>query len=223
MRVDNKMNRASSKRRRFAASIIDTVMFPIRALFMGTKGRFGLSSLKEERMRIVANYCKGRVLDVGVGPGNLFIKEFIGEKNGVGIDVFPYEGVSNVVEDMTNIPFKDSSFDTITLIAVGGHIPKSKRKAEFSEFSRLLKPGGLLIMTEGEPVTQFLVHKWEHFYCGLQGKLDMDTERGMDEREEYCMPRAELLSYLNTPPLRLKMRKHFMWRLNNVYIAKVRK
>jgi perosamine synthetase len=200
-------------------STIDAVTFPIRALFMGTEGNFGLSSLREERMRIVAKYCEGRVLDVGCGQGNLFIKEFIGEKNGVGIDVFPYEGVTNIVEDMTNMPFKDSSFDTITLIAVGGHIPKPKRKAEFREFSRLLKPGGLLIMTEGEPVTQFLTHKWRHFYCGLQGKLDMDSERGMDEEEQYCMPRAELLSYLNTPPLRFKMRKHFMWGLNNVYVA----
>jgi SAM-dependent methyltransferase len=200
-------------------STIDAVTFPIRALFMGTEGNFGLSSLREERMRIVAKYCEGRVLDVGCGQGNLFIKEFIGEKNGVGIDVFPYEGVTNIVEDMTNMPFEDSSFDTITLIAVGGHIPKPKRKAEFKEFSRLLMPGGLLIMTEGEPVSQFLTHKWRHFYCGLQGKLDMDSERGMDEEEQYCMPRAELLSYLNMPPLRFKMRKHFMWGLNNVYVA----
>jgi len=47
----------------------------------------------------------------------------------------------------------------------------------------------------------------------------MDSERGMDEEEEYCMPMQELLSYLNTPPLKFKKRKRFMWGLNNIYIA----
>jgi len=144
--------------------IADSLSFPIRALFMATEGKFKLSSLREERMRMVARYCQGRVLDVGCGPGNLFIKDFIGDKNGIGIDVFPYQGVSNVISDMTKLPFEDSSFDTVTLIAVGGHISKSKRKAEFVEFARVLRLGGFLIMTEGEPLTQFLSHKWRKFF-----------------------------------------------------------
>jgi SAM-dependent methyltransferase len=199
--------------------VIDAITFPIRALFMIDDGKFGLSSLREERMRAVAPFCAGRVLDIGCGPGNIFIKEYIGVENGVGIDVFPYDGVENVIEDMVNLPFDDCSFDTVTLIAVGGHIPKSKRAAEFEEFARVLKAGGLLVMTEGEPITQLLLHKWASFYFSLQGELDMDSERGMEEEEEYCMPREELLSYLNTPPLKLVKRKRFMWGLNNVYLA----
>jgi SAM-dependent methyltransferase len=199
--------------------IIDRITFPIRALFMATEGKFGLSSLREERMRMVARYCRGRVLDVGCGPGNLFIKNVIGEKNGMGIDVFPYEGVLNVIPDLTRLPFENSSFETLTLIAVGGHIPRSKRTAEFAEFARVLRPGGNLVMTEGEPITQFLSHKWREFFEGLQGKKDMDSERGMDEEEEYCMCRQELLSYLNTAPLKFIKRKRFMWGLNNIYIA----
>ena len=177
--------------------IADFIFFPIRALFFHEEGKFGLSSLREQRMRMVAQYCKGKVLDVGCGPGNVFIERFIGKTHGVGIDVFPYEGVEFVSDDLTKLPFEDRSFDTVTLIAVGGHIPKSKRMAEFREFARLLKPNGLLIMTEGEPVTQFIVHKWAHFYYGLFNKKDMDSQRGMEENEEYCMPRDELLSYLN--------------------------
>ncbi len=205
--------------RSIIGKIADVITFPIRALFMGTEGKLGLSSLREERMRTVAEYSRGQVLDIGCGPGNIFIKQYIGASNGTGIDLFSYEGVENVVEDMTNLPFEDYSFDTVTLIAVGGHIPKSKRSAEFNEFTRVLKPEGILIMTEGEPITQYLVHKWSHFYLGLQGKLDMDSERGMGEEEEYCMPREELLSHLNTPPLKLIKRRRFMWGLNNLYIA----
>lgn len=208
------------KRRPIIGKIADVIAFPIRALFMETEGKFGLSSLRSERMRIVAQYCTGRVLDIGCGPGNIFIKQYIGDSDGTGIDLFPYVGVENVFEDMTNLPFKDCSFDTLTLIAVGGHIPKSKRSAEFCEFARLLKPGGILIMTEGEPITQYLVHKWSNFYLRLQGKLDMDSERGMEEEEEYCMPRKELLSYLNSPPLKFVKRHRFMLGLNNVYIAR---
>lgn len=210
------MSKSYSKLTRIA----DSITFPFRALFMGEEGRFGLSSLTEERMRFVAPFCKGKTLDVGCGPHNLFIRDFIGYHRGVGIDIFPYPGVENIVKDMRHIPFKDSSFDTITLIAVGGHIPQEYRKDEFKEFSRLLKKGGLLMVTEGEMITQWLGHKWWDFYNKITGKKTMDTVRGMQEGEQYCIPRKELLSYLNTSPLKFIKRKRFMWCLNNVYIAK---
>jgi ubiquinone/menaquinone biosynthesis C-methylase UbiE len=123
------------------------------------------------------------------------------------------------MEDVADIPFPDASFDTITLIAVGGHIPRSKRQAEFHEFGRLLKVGGHLLMTEGEPITQFILHQWSFIYYALQGKKDMDTERGMHEEEDYSMPKTEIYTYLNTPPLKLTKRVRFMWGLNNIYIA----
>ncbi|MCC6747310.1 MAG: class I SAM-dependent methyltransferase [Deltaproteobacteria bacterium] len=197
----------------------DTLAFPLRALLLLTESRWGLSSLREERMRVVASVCRGRVLDVGCGPGNLFVREFLGDAQGIGIDVFPYEGVDNVVDDVMRLPFADESFDTVTLIAVGGHIPRKQRTAEFAEFARVLRTGGRLVMTEGEPVTQFLVHQWVHLYEAARGRKDMDSERGMDEDEEFCMPLREIRLYLNTPPLRLVQRRRFMWGLNNVYVA----
>jgi SAM-dependent methyltransferase len=200
-------------------NIINAITFPLRALFLHEEGRFGLMSLREERMQMVARFCTGRVLDVGCGPHNLFIKNYIGLEHGTGVDIFPYEGVEQVVDDMAALPFAGESFDTVTLIAVGGHIPKSKREAEFREFARVLKPGGKLIMTEGEPITQYILHKWVALYFLLQNKRDLDSERGMEEDEEYCMPTAEIMRYLNTPPLKFVLRKRFMWGLNNVYVA----
>lgn len=198
---------------------MDSLTLPVRALLMGPKGYFGLTSMRDERMWQVAQFCRGSVLDVGCGPGNLFIRRFIGADNGTGIDFFQYEGVEHVVEDPTHLPFPDASFDTLTLVAVGGHIPKHLRAQEFREFARVLKPGGRLVMTEGEPITQQLGHKWQHFYLGLQGKVDMDHERGMEEGEELCMPRTELLGYLNARPLRHALTRRFQWGLNNVYVA----
>ena len=132
-----------------------------------------------------------------------------------GIDVFPFDGVENVFEDISNLPFEDYSFNTVTLIAAGGHIPKSKRVNEFREIIRLLRPEGLLLMTEGEPLTQYLSHKWSDFYYRMQGWQDMYSERGMVEDEEYCMPRKELLTYLYMAPLKLTKKLRFMWGLNN--------
>jgi SAM-dependent methyltransferase len=202
-----------------AGNLADNLMFPVRALFMGPKGYFGLSSLREERMRMVAKYCQGRVLDVGCGPGNLFINQFIGSDRGTGIDFYPYTGIGMLVDDPLNLPFEDGVFDTVTLIAVGGHIPREKRAAEFQELARVLIRGGRLLMTEGEPVTQHLVHAWYRFYLGLQGKQDVDSERGMEDGEEYCMPRQEIFEYLNTSPLKTFLHEKFMWGLNNIYGA----
>tara|TARA_Y100001968_G_scaffold117996_1_gene107448 strand:- start:271 stop:837 length:567 start_codon:yes stop_codon:yes gene_type:complete len=184
-----------------------------------TEGALFLSSLREERMEVVAKFCRGYVLDIGCGPGNLFINNYIGHENGIGIDVYPYSGVENIYTDPSKLPFSDNTFDTITLIAVSGHIPKEKRISEFTEFTRILKKNGRLIFTSGEPITQYIVHKWGEFYFSILGQKDMDTERGMDHDEEYCMPHKEILKYLNTKPLQLVRHHRFMWNLNNVFIA----
>ena len=195
---------------------IDTLFLPLRILLLNKAAWLGLSTIREERMRQVAAFSRGQTLDIGCGPGNLFITHFIGPDHGVGVDVFNYDGVTNIVEDMARLPFDDASFDTVTLIAVGGHIPKDKRVAEFAEFARILKPGGRLIMTEGERITQTLFHKWTHI---ITLGHDMDSERGMEEEEEYAMPRKEIDRYLSTPPLTFVHHKRFMWGLNNVYVA----
>jgi ubiquinone/menaquinone biosynthesis C-methylase UbiE len=120
---------------------------------------------------------------------------------------------------MTALPFVDNTFDTVTLISVWGHIPQHVRVGEFAEIARVLKPGGRLIMTEGEPITQTVDHLWRHFSYELLGKKDMDSERGMEDDEQYCMPLKEIIGYLNTHPLQFSLRKKFMWGLNNIYIA----
>lgn len=199
---------------------MDNIFFPLRALFISEENRFGLTSLREERFELASKYSTGRVLDIGCGKDNLFIKNWTLNSNSVGIDVFSYDGVEQVHQDMTKLPYVDGSFDTVTLIAVGGHIPQNVRIDEFAEISRVLKPGGSLIFTEGEPITQTVGHLWRRFSYAMIGKKDMDSERGMEEDEQYCMPFEEIMGYLNTPPLKFIRRQKFMWGLNNLYIAK---
>lgn len=81
------------KRRTIPQKALDTVTFPLRALTLFHRDAIGLSSLATERFDYVARHVKGFCLDIGCGPGNRFIKEFCGD-NGVGIDVFPYDGLA---------------------------------------------------------------------------------------------------------------------------------
>jgi len=205
-------------RRSLAGRLLDWLFFPVRALFIPEHSRWCLSSLRDQRMRKVAEVAAGDTLDVGCGPGSVFTKYF--HAHSVGIDVHGYPGVEMVVPDMTRLPFEDGRFDTLVLIAVGGHIPKRVRKAQFREFARVLKPGGRLVMTEGEPITQTISHVYRSWVGRITGRKGMDDERGMEEEEEYCMPFVELMGYLNTPPFRCVGHRRFMWRLNNLYIAR---
>lgn len=200
--------------------IADNCFFPFRALFVPEENRFGLTSLREERFELVSRFSTGRVLDIGCGKNNLFVRNWANHPDSVGIDVYSYDGIEQVHQDMTNLPFSDSSFDSVTLIAVGGHIPQNSRVEEFADIARVLKPGGTLLMTEGEPVTQTVGHLWRHLSYALIGKKDMDSERGMEEDEQYCMPYEEIMGYLNTAPLRFEKQVKFMWGLNNLYLAK---
>jgi SAM-dependent methyltransferase len=175
-------------------------------------------SMEEERMSRVAKYCVGKVLDIGCGPHNRFIRYYY--NNGIGVDFYPYEGVENILEDPTRLPYENESFDTITLIAVGGHIPKRLRKIEFIEFSRILKKGGRFIMTKGEPITQFLHHQWVYFLDKVfKTKIDVDTERGMEADEEYSIKRREIMELFELSGLKFVKRERFQWGLNNVFVA----
>jgi len=201
--------------------IINAIIFPYRCLFKFQGFGSFIMSMEEERMLRVAKYCIGRVLDVGCGPHNKFIRNVY--SNGVGIDFFPYEGVEFVYDDPTKLPFDDASFDSISLIAVGGHIPKHLRKKEFSEFARILRQGGRLIMTEGELITQYLHHKWVFFYDKIFGtNIDVDSEREMEEGEEYCMSHNEILSLFAENGLTHMKTEKFQWGLNNVFVAEKR-
>ena len=201
--------------------IANTVLFPYRCLFRFHGFGSFILSMEEERMMRVAKYCRGKVLDVGCGPHNKFITHVY--TNGVGIDFFPYEGVDLIYKDPTNLPYDDESFDTISLIAVGGHIPKPLRELEFREFARILKHGGRFVMTEGEPITQFLHHKWVNFLDKIfKTNIDVDTERGMEEDEEYCMPHKEILLLFDQVGMNLLRRERFQWGLNNVFVAEKR-
>jgi ubiquinone/menaquinone biosynthesis C-methylase UbiE len=99
-----------------------------------------------------------RILDAGAGE--LKYKRLCEHLEYVSQDFAQYDGVGNrkglqtgtwdhkgidIISDITSIPEPDASFDAVMCVEVLEHLPNPQ--AAISEFSRLLKAGGLLILT----------------------------------------------------------------------------
>lgn len=157
----------------------DFIGFPLRAFLLTEKwqARLGLTTLLEERVRAVTQRLEGRVLDIGCGSNQL-IRAWRGAgRDGIGVDVFNFEG-ADMVTDTAALPFKAGEFDTVVMMANLNHIPADVRPKVLAEAYRVLKPGGKLVATMIDPVVGWFCHKltwWDY---------DQE-ERGMAEGEVY--------------------------------------
>ena len=117
-----------------------------------------------------------KILDAGAGE--LQYKEFCKHLEYISQDFGQYDGKGNneglqtekwayskldIVSDITNIPVPNSSFDVIMCIEVFEHIPKPIKAIK--EFSRILKRGGVLILTA--PVSSLTHFAPYYFYNGF--------------------------------------------------------
>jgi ubiquinone/menaquinone biosynthesis C-methylase UbiE len=115
---------------------------------------------------------QSRILDAGAGE--LKYKKFCQHLNYVGQDFAQYDGTGDgaglqtktwdqtrldIVSDITSIPEPDGSFDAVMCIEVLEHVPYPVDALR--ELSRLLHPGGYLIVTA--PFNS-LTHFAPHFY-----------------------------------------------------------
>jgi len=64
-----------------------------------------------------------------------------------GLDYGKSLGVKRMVQaDIAHVPFSDNSFDVLLSMDVLVHFPRGTEGQPFSEFVRVLKPGGLLVV-----------------------------------------------------------------------------
>lgn len=118
----------------------------------------------------------GRILDAGAGE--LKNKKFCKHLNYVSQDFCEYTGTGDghglqtgtwdtskidIVGDITEIPEPDQSFDAILCSEVLEHVPEPIKVMK--EFSRLCKPGGVLILTA--PFVSWVHFAPYHFHSGF--------------------------------------------------------
>jgi SAM-dependent methyltransferase len=106
----------------------------------------------EEKMR------NGRILDVGCGFFPFFLstiefKEKYGLDKAIDKEKFPNKNIKltelNLEEE--KIPYQDNYFDTIVMLAVFEHIGPESLNFVLKEIHRVLKKGGIFILTTPSP------------------------------------------------------------------------
>lgn len=202
-------------------SVLNFVAFPYRALVLNPNASADpLLCLRDERMIHVRRSVRGRVLDIGCGPENVFVSRYY--PNGLGVDVFQYPGLApEQIVDPVRLPFADASFDTVTLIANVNHIPQSKIRDEFREIGRVLKADGRLVITRIGTLVSFLTHNVVHLQSKLSSKYyDMDHERGLEDDERLSVPLAEINQLAASVGATLQARERIwtQWWLNEVLV-----
>ena len=101
-----------------------------------------------------------RVLDAGCGGGDPALAALAEERaRAVGLDFSGEQlrlaretapGAALVRGDMTALPFREGSFDAVVALHSLIHVPLEAHPTVLAGFARVLAPGGLLLLTEGE-------------------------------------------------------------------------
>lgn len=99
-----------------------------------------------------------RVLDAGCGQGTPVLAALTGAARAVGLDVSREQlelaadavpGAALVRGDVTRLPFRADSFGAATAYHSLIHVPLADHGTVLREFARVLRPGALLLVTEG--------------------------------------------------------------------------
>lgn len=154
-----------------------------------------------------------RVLDIGCGDGALFRQLSGWIREGIGLD----PTLTAVVQagDYCLIPGRfsealldEGSFDVITLLAVLEHIPLTLQRSMACHCARLLKNGGLVLITVPSP----------HVDQILTLLKTMRLIDGMSLEEHYSFDPTETPVIFAVPGLRLFKSVKFQFGLNNLFM-----
>ena len=186
--------------------MINKMSLPLR-LFLphGFTSRIGLKSIRDERNEIVLKFAKGRLLDIGCGP-NILVKQY--GNDSVGIDVFDFNGGALIIEDASELPFKENTFDTVAFVASFNHIPN--REEVITEVDRILKSYGRVIITNLEPIIGKVRHRM--FWID---KIEEGREK--KEGEEEGLKSEYIMNLLIECGFELMKKMKFQF-LNNIYV-----
>jgi hypothetical protein len=162
--------------------------------------------LEPWRHRVVLPFIRGRLLDLACGYNNLTRAH----GSGVGADVFPWEGIDIRIGDAAQLPFRDCSFDTVSVVAALNHIPN--REAALLAVMRVLRPEGRFLATMIGPTTGRLAHMCFHQDEARRGGMRQGEVDGIRPRAMRVLLRQAGLDLVREVPFQLG--------LNRLYVAR---
>jgi ubiquinone/menaquinone biosynthesis C-methylase UbiE len=135
----------------------------VEVLFSGTA-----NAMRRQCLVPIADYIHGKdqrrlkLLDVACGTGRFirFVKQAFPRLSVTASDLSeaylaearahlkPYRDIAYKVAKAEALPFEDASFDIVTSIYLFHEVPPPIRREIAKEFSRVLKPGGLLVFMD---------------------------------------------------------------------------
>ncbi|SOB60768.1 conserved protein of unknown function [Pseudodesulfovibrio profundus] len=171
----------------------------------------GLTDMLVERFTMVLNNTKGKLADIGCGDNEMtaIYSNATGNK-AIGIDVYDFGGGAMIVEDTSDLPFDDASFDTVSFVACLNHVPVSIRHAVLKEAGRILTEDGRIVITMINPFVGIIRHKLAWW--------DKDQhERGMEEEDMGLTPEY-IIQLFKECGYKLSLKQGFMFGLNTLYV-----
>jgi SAM-dependent methyltransferase len=190
-------------------TIASRIAFPVLTLLSRENSlKLGLTPIDDERVIMALRYAKGKLLDVGCGANNLVRSH----GQGTGVDVVAWDGCDVVVEDTAKLPFEDESYDSVSYLACLNHI--HNRGDAVKEAHRVLKPGGVVIVTMITPKMGRFIHWWRRSH-------DPDEkERHIDHSNELLgMSPSHVMNIMRAAGFKNIKRKRFAYGMNNLYVA----
>lgn len=165
----------------------------------GTEAYFTLSpsrvALRRVLQPLIAEYASGVCLDAGAGwqAHRHLLQPFVTRY--IALDIDPGRGRSDVLGSTLELPVRDRTLDTVYCSQVLEHVTDDVRL--FQEFARVLKPGGILILTA--PHLGYL-HNEPHDYRRVtrHGLMGLAKRHGLEVLESK--PAGGLLCFLAHPP-----------------------
>lgn len=121
-----------------------------------------------EKIRLIekfldANGHNKKILDLGCGEGVLVDKYKRRNYDIIGVD-YNYESENVLKRSVVDTRFPNNNFDIILNLDVLEHISFAQQEEAFDEISRILKPGGMLVLTL--PNMAHLASRFFFFFFG---------------------------------------------------------
>lgn len=159
---------------------------------------------------ILADLRQGSILDIGCGAFPTFlVSTRFSEK--WGLDQLPQPSssqllqkygihyISHNIEQVSQLPFPNGRFDVVTMLAVLEHTEPARLSALLLDIHRILKPGGMYILTTPAP--------WADTLLKTMAKLHLVSSEEIGEHKNTYAPRRifSLLQEASFAPHKLKL------------------